>query len=186
MQITVQVDEVTLTTVIGDIVEYDEYDEDGDASVTGHKTVADLVATQIVDRLIKDADRWPSLRERVTQIRDEVIRERVTPSVEAALTRPIRKTNRYGEPTGAETTLSELIVDEARKVLTEPADKYRSEKGSVLQHAIRTEVKAAFDAEIAAAVKKAREDVIAEFRAAAQEQIAAAAIAVLAGKIPTV
>lgn len=175
MNITIHVDELTLDTLVAKTI---AYDEDGDAYETGEKTVGHLVAEQIVDRLVRD-NSWPGLREQATQIRAEEIRAQVAPAIEAALARPTRRTNAYGEPVGAETTLSELISDEARKVLTEPADRYRSEKGSVLQNAIRTEVKKAFDAEIAAAVKQAREDVIAEFRATAQEQITAAAIAVL-------
>lgn len=175
MNITVTVDELTLDTIVAKTV---AYDEDGDAYETGEKTVGHLVAEQIVDRLVKD-DQWPRLREQVLTIRAEEIRTQVAPAIETALTKPIRKTNGYGEHTGAETTLSELIADEARKQLTEPVDRYRSEKGSLLQNAIRAEVKKAFEAEIAAAVRKAREDVIAEFRATAQEQITAAAIAVL-------
>lgn len=175
MNITVTVDEVALTTVIADIV---EYDEDGDANVVGTKTVADLVATRIVDRLIKDSDRWPSLRERVTQIRDEEIRARIVPSIEAALTNPIRKTNSYGEAIGSETTLSELIATEAQKQLTS-VDPYNRSKGSIVSQLIAAEVKKAFEAEVNAAVKQVRDAVAEEIGSTASAQITAAALAAL-------
>lgn len=179
MNITVTVDEITLTAVIGDTV---EYDEDGDAQVVGHKTVADLVATQIVDRLVKDTDRWPSLRERVTQIRDEEIRARIAPSIDAAVNKPIRKTNMYGEATGVETTLSELIVAEAQKFLTKNVDNYNRQKGSVLGQMIAAEVKKAFETDIAAAVKQVRETVAAQIGTTASSQITAAALQALAAR----
>ncbi|MFE2346436.1 hypothetical protein [Kitasatospora cineracea] len=176
MNITVTVDEITLTTVIGDIV---EYDEDGDANVVGHKTVADLVAAQIVDRLVKDRDVWPSLRERVTQIRDEEIRTRIAPSIEAAVNKPIRKTNAYGEPTGSETTLSELIVVEAQKFLTKNVDDYNRQRGTVIGQMIAAEVKRVFEQEIAEAVKKVRETVAEQIGTTASSQITAAAMKAL-------
>ncbi|MGW4695193.1 hypothetical protein ACWEO1_22755 [Kitasatospora cineracea] len=171
MNITITVDEITLNTVVGDIV---EYDEDGDANVVGHKTVADLVADRIVERLVRDTDRWPSLRERVIQIRNEEIRAQVRPSIEAALTRPIRKTNTYGEPVGPETTLSELISEETRKYISEPADKYRTEKGTVLQAAVRAEVKAAVAEQVAAAVAGFKGELLAEVRTVAEAELAKA------------
>jgi len=176
VNITVTVDEITLSTVIADIV---EYDEDGDANTVGTKTVADLVAARIVERLVVDADRWPSLRERVTQIRDEEIRARVVPSIEAALGRPIVKTNSYGERTGAETTLSEMIMDKAMDQLTAPVDKYNRDRGTLVSQLIATEVKKAFEGEIAAAIKQAREAVVSQIGTTVSEQITAAALAAL-------
>ncbi|MEU1433975.1 hypothetical protein ABZ438_07740 [Streptomyces sp. NPDC005786] len=167
MNITVKVDEITLSTIVADTV---AFDEDGDTYSTGQQTVAHLVAAQIAERLVKD-DRYPGLRDQVMEIRKEEIRAAVRPSIDEALARPIYKTNTYGERTGQETTLAELVADEARKQLTEPADRYRNEKGSILQQAVRSEVQKAFQSEIAEAVQKTRDLVIAELGGDIAQQI---------------
>ncbi|MFE4867650.1 hypothetical protein [Streptomyces sp. NPDC056682] len=173
MNIEIKVDELSLNTIVADVV---SFDEDGDPYTEGTKTVADLVATQIVNRLVKD-DQWKRLREQVLDIRTEEIRAAVRPSIDEALARPIYKTNTYGERTGQETTLAELISEEARKQLAEPADRYRSEKGTVLQQAVRAEVKKAFETEIADAVQKARELVVAELGGDLAERVVKVAVA---------
>ncbi|NUL13255.1 hypothetical protein [Streptomyces lunaelactis] len=178
MNITIQVDEVSLSTVVADVL---GIDEDGDTYTEGTQTVADLVADRIIERLVKD-DQWPSLREQVLNIRKEEIRAAVRPTIDEALTKPIYKTNGYGERTGQETTLAELIADEARKQLAEPADRYRSEKGTVLQQAVRAEVKKAFETEIADAVKQARDLVTKELGGELTRQVTATVTAALAAK----
>lgn len=179
MNIEIKVDDITLSTVIAEVV---DYDEDGDLVSSGkEKTVADLVADRIVERLVRD-DRYPRLKDRVTEIRDEEIRAAIRPAIEQAVTRPIRKTNSWGEPTGQETTLSEVIVDEARKFMKEPADKYRREDGTVLQKLVRDEVHKAFATEIADAVKQAREMVATQLGDKVSDQITAAVRAGLKAK----
>ncbi|EFE65844.1 predicted protein [Streptomyces viridosporus ATCC 14672] len=179
MNIEIKVDDITLSTIVADVV---SFDEDGDTYTEGGKTVADLVAEQIVARLVKD-DQWPYLREKVMDIRNEEIRAAVRPSIDEALARPIYKTNSYGERiNGAETTLAEIIADEARKQLSEPADRYHRENGSILQQAVRAEVKRAFESEIADAVKQARDMVAAELGDTVSAQIAAAVKAGLKAK----
>lgn len=174
MNITVSVDEITLSTVVAEAV---GYDEDGDLVVQGDKTVAHLVAEQIVERLTRD-DRWPSLRDQVTEIRKDEIRAAVRPAIDEALTRPIFKTNQYGERTSSETTLSELISDETRKSLTEPANRYQSQDGTVLQQAIRAEVKRVVAEQIGETVRKLAAEAVAELTAAAKGELAAAISAV--------
>ncbi|WUH94495.1 hypothetical protein OG900_33065 [Streptomyces sp. NBC_00433] len=158
MNIEINVSDITLDTIVGQVV---GFDEDGDAYETGQRTVADLVAEKIVARLVGD-QRYPTLRDMVTEIRKEEIRAAVRPSIDEALARPIYKTNAYGERTGTETTLAEIVADEARKQLAEPADRYRSEKGSVLQQAVRAEVQKAFSDQIAQAVQQVRDMVAQE------------------------
>ncbi|MEV5944827.1 hypothetical protein [Streptomyces sp. NPDC051994] len=173
MNIEIKVDDITLSTIVGDVV---SFDEDGDPYTEGHRTVGDLVAAQIVERLVKD-DQWKRLREQVLDIRKEEIRAAVRPSIDEAIARPIYKTNGYGERTGQETTLAELISDEARKQLAEPVDRYRTEKGTVLQQAIRAEVKKAFETEIADAVQKARDLVVSELGGDLAERVVKVAVA---------
>jgi hypothetical protein len=158
MNITVKVDDVTLGTVVADVFGYDG--ESGEPYQLGSKTLADLVADQIVARVVKD-ERYRTLAERVTEIRTEIIRERVTPAVEEAINGPISKTNHYGERVhGQTTTLRELIAEEAQRALTAPVnrDGYR-ESITLIQKTVRDEVQKAFAEEIVAAVKQARASV---------------------------
>lgn len=162
MNITIKIDEVTLDTAVAKVMAYDRDDEEMYA--TGEQaTVGHLVAQQIVERLVKD-DQWTSLRDQVMQIRKEEIRAAVRPAIEDALTKPLYKTNTYGERVGHETsTLREIISAEAQKQLAEPADRYhRSEKGTLLQEAVRAEVKRAFTTEITKAVQETATTMIAE------------------------
>jgi len=158
MNITVNVDEISLDTVVADIVRYDS--EDGEYR-DGERTVADIVAEQITALLVKD-DRWNSLRDRVLQIRKEVIREALLPVIEQAMGGAFQKTNTFGEPVGPEITMRQVIADEAKKMMTQPADSYNRDKGTVLQQMVRKEVEAALGAEIRDAVKQAREQVSGE------------------------
>jgi hypothetical protein len=168
LNIEVKVDKVTLATVVAEVV---EFDEDGDAVSTGREhTVAHLVAEQIVKKVVQDA-RYPGLVDQVTRIRDEEIRAAVKPAIEQAIARPIKRTNPWGERNGEETTLTEVIVEEARNLLKEPADRYRRENGTVLQQAVRAAVREAFDKEIADAVKEARDLVAGQLGSTVATQI---------------
>lgn len=155
----ITVDGVTLASIVDRVV---EHDDEGEAIGETGRTLGELVANQIVDRAISHAH-WSRYFEKVSEIRTELIREAIRPHVAEAIARPIRKTNPYGEPTGEETTLTEVIVDEARKVLNMPAD--RSGYGSrqtYIEKTVADEVKKALAAEIADAVKQARQQVAAE------------------------
>lgn len=174
MNIEIKLDDITLDTVVAEVV---EFDEDGDAISTGReRTVAHLVAEQIVKQVVRDA-RYPSLVEQVTRVRDEEIRAAVKPAIEQAIARPIKKTNYYGERTGEETTLTEVIVEEARGYLKEPVDRYSGEKGTVLQSTVRAAVRKAFDEEIADAVKQARDLVAGQLGTSVATQVQAAVTA---------
>ena len=178
MNITVKVDDVTLDTVVADVFGYDG--EDGEPYKLGNKTIADLVARQIVERLIKD-DRYTTLAHYVTDIRKEVIRDALRPAVEEAIAAPIRRTNTWGDPIDGTTvtTLREVIVKEARDVINakDPND-YRGEKGTFLERTVRAEVARAMHDEIAAEVAKARKAVADEIG----KQVAAAVTNAMKGR----
>jgi len=156
MDIIVQVDlkDLDLTEQISAY-----YDEDGDRC--GGKTLAEAVVASLVTQAAK-GEYSTSLKRRVQEVRDEEIRAAIAPILAEAIAKPVTKTNMYGEPTGKETTLRELILEEARKVWAEPVDRYSRDKGTHLQAAIRKEVLAAFQEEIAEAVKTAREAIARE------------------------
>ena len=158
MNITVNIDEVSLSTAVDEIT---GYDEDGDWTGKRYRTVGELVAAQILDRLVRD-NHWNRLRDQMLEIRGEVIREALLPVVEKAMGESFQKTNNFGEASGAPVTMRQVIADEVKRILTNPADNYSRDKGTVLQVMVRKEVEAALGAEIRDAVKQAREQVSAE------------------------
>jgi hypothetical protein len=171
MDIKVNVENIDL----GDYID-NHYDEDGDRVPGG--TLADVIARQLVEKFSR-SDLYHGFRDRVQAIRDEEIRAQLAPVIAEALANPIRRTNNYGEQTGADTTLREVIVDEARKWMTSKAtDRYGQSSGGAnggtnLQVMIRASVEDAFKTEIASAVKEVRDAVgtnVSELVAAAMNQ----------------
>jgi hypothetical protein len=161
-------DRIDLTTVIAQRV---RYDEDGERDVTSDVTLGERVAALVAAKLTKD-DEYPGLRKRYLDIRTEVIREMVTPIVAEAISGPIQKTNVYGEPTGATTSIRELIIAEASALLTKSADHYGRGSETVLQKFVREQIAATFTKELAAVVAKEKEKVVAAVRAKAADLIA--------------
>ena len=176
MNITVTVDDVTLGTAVGQVFGYDS--ETGEPFTMGDRTLADIVAAQIVDRLVQDRDRWYELSRTVADIKRDVIREAVLPMIEKAIAEPIQKTSGYGDPIGEPVTLREVIVDEARKVLNKPADQYSRSGQTVLGKVVAEEVHKAFAAEIKDAVQQARQKVAGEIG----QQVAAAVTNAMKGR----
>jgi hypothetical protein len=166
MEINVSVDKIDLAEEIAS-----HYDDDGSRIPSG--TFADLIAYQLVQRIIKTDD-YTGLVGRVRTIRDEEIREAVLPAITEAIQAPIQTTNRYGEATGTSTTLRELIAEAARTVLTSPVDNYSREKGTLLQKVIREEVAAAFKAELVDAVKQVRDGIATEMGTTVAELVTSA------------
>lgn len=176
MNIEVKVDDVSLNTIVAEAVGYDE--NSGDLYEKGGVTVAHLVASMVVDRLVQDRDRWYEMSRTVTEIKRDVIREAVLPMVEKAIAEPIQKTSVYGDPIGDPVTLREVIVDEARKLVNKPAEQYSRSGQTILQKVVAEEVRAAFGEEIKDAVKQAREQVAGEIG----QQVAAAVANAMKGR----
>lgn len=153
MNITVNVDSIDLGEYIDS-----HYDSDGDRVPAG--TLGDAVVRQLVEKFSR-SDVYKGLAERVRTLRDEEIRTQLAPVITEALASPIKRTNSYGEKTGEDTTLREVIVAEARTWLnSKKDDNYgRSTNGTHLQVMIRKAVEDAFQAEIADVVKKIRDDI---------------------------
>lgn len=149
MDIKVNVEKIDLAEYIGS-----HYDEDGDRVPAG--TLADVIARKLVERFAK-SDLYDDLAERVRTIRDKEIRSALAPLLAEALAKPIHPTNSWGEKTGGETTLSEVIVAEARKWMNAKVDSYGGRDSLTnLQKMIRDEVRAGFENEIKAMVTEAR------------------------------
>ena len=176
MEIKVVIDEITLQTAIGEVV---RVDEDGEEYADGEVTVGDRVAELITQHVLKRPE-YTSLAKRVTAIREEEIREAVKPLIREALQRPIKRTNYYGEATGKETTLSEIIMQEAKNVFTEVRDSYRNNRPFVYE-VVQAEVQKAFQADIKEQVQKARAAIAAQLGASLSEEVVKTALKALQG-----
>jgi hypothetical protein len=82
---------------------------------------------------------------------------------------------------GTETTLSELIMDEAKKVFTEVKDSYSSRRPFIAE-VVQAEVKKAFQTDIQEQVAKARAAVTEQLGANLSEAVVKAAVAALRAK----
>jgi hypothetical protein len=162
VQITVNVDHVDLTSIIGSRRVGTSYEDEHEEPFT----LADAIAEKVAADLRKD-NHWPDLKTRVAQIRDEEIREHLRPIVADAVAAPIKRTNVYGEPTGQQVTLIEHIVTEAQAMLNRPVDGSRSQ--TLVQKLIREQVDRALVAELRAAVTDEKTKVIAAIRNKAAE-----------------
>lgn len=156
------------------------YDEDGEPVHGEARTLEDLVldlaARQVVSTL--DRDYRMELAGRVRQIRDEVIREAITPTIEAALSGPIQRTNAYGEPIGDSTTLREIIAADAAKALTLTPRTQRNGRMSYAMtpatKVLTEEVDKAVAKEVKAIVQQVKDETAQAIREAAADAIAKA------------
>ncbi|QDY06126.1 hypothetical protein FJK98_02250 [Micromonospora sp. HM134] len=166
MDITFQVDNVDLTSEIGH-----RYNDDGDRVP---RTLGEAVATQITRNLMT-ADDWASARKLVPIIRESEIRAAVQAEIATAMTAPIQRTNTFGAPMGEPTTLTELVIAEAKSYLTRKVDdSYRSNGQTVVQKFIAEAVDKAIKKELAEAIADEKAKVVAAVRAKAADLIASA------------
>ncbi len=154
---------------------YRQTSEDG-FSPTGPVTIRDMiverVATQLTDRIIKDATRYDGMRARVTSMLDAAVIERITPMLDAAFEAPIQKTNQYGEPqAGKTTTLRELVIESAQSQMTRRTDRYGNGK-SVLETALEAITAAAIANELKVEIAAAKAKVRAQVAAIMAEAVA--------------
>lgn len=171
MQITVNLDTLDLSTVIG---EKRVYDHDCDEPHGEPMTLGDAVVRELAKRLWASvgSDALSEVRQRAAQIRNEEIRARVAPIVQAAVDEPIQQTNSFGEPNGKPTTLRELIAAEARAQLGTRSDYGRGPR--VVDKLVADAVSAEIKKELAEAIKEEKAKVVAAVRAKAADLIAQA------------
>lgn len=150
-------------------------------------TLLDAIVNAAVLRVAKE-DEYRSvhreLSQRVAVIRDEVIREQVTPLVTDAMSAPIVKTNQWGDPTGeGTTTLRELILAQVNDFFTKlKSDSYGRTSRTAAAALVAEKVDAALKQELLAAVRAEKDKVVAAVQAKAAELIAES----LRGAIPAV
>lgn len=154
-------------------------DADGEYVGSGPTTLEDVVlgmaAQQMVDRAVRQPDVYTPLRDRVAKVRDEVIREKVEPLIEEALSAPIRRTNSFGEQAGEETTLRAIIAQQATDALkvsnTSNPNRFR-DADTTLSKFIKEEVDRALKAELRKELDEAKAQVLARVQEAGGEVIA--------------
>lgn len=159
--IEVTVSEITLQTVIGTI-----YDDEGPGRPL---TVGDRVAEILAEKFARE-ERWNNLRQRLIAVTDEEIRTRVTPLIEATLTRGFPKPNSYGEPTGVTTSLSETIMGQVKGILTKSSGSYGNNE-TVLQKMVREAVTAEFSKLINEQVSAVKKEVASQVAEAVKNRI---------------
>lgn len=168
IHLVVRVDEASLGAVTSSTRVWVGPDEDDYRPFT----LGDMVAQGMVNRVLKDPG-WEGIRRRIAEVTREEIREQVTPMIADTLTRGFPKTNSYGEPVIGTTTLSELIMAEVKKVLTQGAPNAPfNSKETVLQRMVADAVRAEFARVITDQVAAVRKE-IAE---AAADQVKAAVL----------
>lgn len=168
MNITVTVDSVDLSSVVGD----HQVQTGEDEWLAEPMILADVVAARIAEDIKKD-DQYNSLRKRVLEIRDEEIREQLKPMIREAIEQPIQRTTEFGQPQGPPVTVAELVVKEAQNYLTK-REGYGRDSLSVAQKLIRDEVDRAIKSELSQAIADEKAKVVAAVRAKAAELIAEA------------
>lgn len=156
-------------------------DADGDYAGTGPTTLEDVVlgmaAKELADRAVRDRTDGPynTLKDRVQSIRDEVIREQIEPLITDALSRPIKRTNSFGESVGEETTIRALIAEKAEDALkvsnTRNPNRFR-DTDTTLTKFIADEVDRALKAELKKSLDEAKAQVLARVQEAGGEVIA--------------
>ncbi len=161
MQIEINVSDVTLDSIV----------HDGDGEYARTERLADIVADRMVQRFIGDhSDEYQAMAREVYRVRESVIRELVTPVITEAIEKSVQKTNTYGEPIGPAVSLREVIVDEAKKMLSTRGDYGRGD--SLVQKVIKDAVGSALRNELATVLKEEKDKVVAAVRAQAATLIA--------------
>ena len=168
MELKVVVSDVDLSAQIGESFEYAGDDEPARRPVT----LGDAVADRIADDL-KQTDDYRTLRQRVAEIRLEEIRAQLEPIVRQAIEQPVQQTNRWGDPTGAATTLRDVIIEQAKKVLNEKTgDSYSNNRPTVIEKYVRDAVTAVMKEELAPVIAEEKAKIVAQFRASAANLLA--------------
>lgn len=152
---------------------YDEEGEENSAQMTMEDVVIDAAARNLTAAAVAQVakDEWAGFKGRIKAIRDEEIAARLVPLIDEAMTAPIQRTNGYGEPSGAGTTLRDEIVKQATDYLNKPGDGYSRDKGTFVQQFIRAEVAKAVQAELKDALDAAKAEVAAAVKSNAASMI---------------
>lgn len=167
---------IDLSTVVG--TEYVWYNPETDEDEIRPKTLGDLVAEKMANTLIANLDNTTrnDMVAEIRTLRQKLIIERILPSLEEGLTRPIKLTNTFGEFTGKEVTITELIVDEGKKALMVRGDRHSTSADSLLVKVIREQVTIALTRELNGALAEAKATIVKAVKEKAAEYLTEATL----------
>lgn len=164
-----------------------------DLDYTGHRQVnadGDYAPSETVEEAIircageaawnavsNKSDNW-SKAVKVSEIRAELIRERLIPIVEEAISQSIQQTDNFGSPRGEPITIAEYVTKLTTEYLTKETD-YRT-KETVVKKLIREQVERTVNDQLIAAMKDAQKEVMDAVKAQGAE-VLAKTIAKMAG-----
>ena len=134
------------------------------------------MAEKLADKIYSPELSYEQRTELHRQARDErieLIRERLAPQVEEALSGDIQKTNAHGEPNGQTTTMRELVIAEITRVINAKGDRFHSgDAEPLINRVITFEVNRALTTELSQVFAAEKEKVVAAVRAQAAELVA--------------
>lgn len=150
--------------------------------ISGPETVESMIcerAAQIVAaRVVADSDQYPTIREATKKLIGEKVEERVAAAVDRVFTEARTPTDTWGNPKGDPTTLAEQVEAKVEAILSKHhnADRYNrgEDSGTIVDKVIAAQVKAQVEKQVTAAVREARDKVIAQVSDVAGREIAKA------------
>jgi hypothetical protein len=153
------------------------YDGDDESYPTG--TIQEAILAEValqVRAKIGDVERLAigEIHKEIREARLDVIRDRLDEEIVTALAEPIRKTNIYGEPTGPETTLKQLVIEEVKSYLEEKVgiDGYSGrDRVTRVQKFVQEEVDKVITRELRAEMAKAKEAAVEVVRGAVTDVV---------------
>lgn len=153
-------DKITFTIELNlqDLAAYRQIGEEDWAAepVSFTQAVVDQAARQLVSALATDKALIDARDKAVHMIASDYAAQRVT----AVLEGPVRATNTYGEPTGAATTVTELIDAEIKKQLGSNSGSFRDGSPTTLMRVIRETVNGRLEGDLRTAFDKARTEML--------------------------
>lgn len=156
---------------------------DGETALGFQQAVEEKAAAMLLAEISSTAR--DTIRQQLWELARESVRDTVAILVREATTRPIQLSTPWGESKGEPTTILEMIREELERYLMVTAQSQGSFGGRDktprnLRELIAQETQAVWNSDLAAAARKAREEVTGEVRAKALE----AAVRVLNGEKP--
>lgn len=144
----------TVTIDLADLHSYTQVGEEdwGDEPVSLADAVVAAASRRLITELVKD-ELLTKIRDKIT---DELVRVEVEKRIEVALSKPVRKTNQWGEPNGPAVTITDMLDAEIHSQLTAKTDRYGNTT-SVLDRVIKECVNARLEADLKAAFGTARQ-----------------------------
>jgi uncharacterized phage infection (PIP) family protein YhgE len=122
------------------------------------ESVADRLATRLFDELKRD------ITEKVTKTVTDAVETQINTIILDSLNRRFKPVNRFGDPVGEETSLSEIITSKSDSYLSEivdssgrKADHYSGSKQPRMNFILGQLVKESLDAKTTAEIKKLAE-----------------------------